>query len=219
MRSTWVCGAVLLFGVLCLAVTAPVNFSGTWVLDPAKSELGGPPRGGGFPGGGRGGGGFPRGEDGGFPRGEGGGFPGGEGGGFPGGARRGAPGQEGERGPRGPRVATTLVIEQNETELKVTRKSSTGDEEQDRTQVYSLTGETKSNPAPMGRGEMKTRSVWNKEKLVNTGTQTIQTPGGEREITLKEEYSLSKDGRELTVKNTRNTPMGEMTSKLVYKKQ
>jgi len=39
------------------------------------------------------------------------------------------------------------------------------------------------------------------------------------EMTVKEEYSLSKDGKTLTIKTTRNTPRGEMSSKQVFNRK
>ena len=71
----------------------------------------------------------------------------------------------------------------------------------------------------MGRGEMVSKSRWDGGTLVIEGTQKISSPRGEMEIATKEAYSLSEDGKVLTITTTRTTPQGERTTKQVYNKQ
>jgi hypothetical protein len=167
---------VLTAFAMCLAVVgalAGVNFSGTWELDPAKSDA--PQTRGGGPGGGPGGGG-------------------------------------------GGQRAATLTIKQTDNEFVVTRTTPRGDMES----KYTLDGKENSNPMPFGRGgqsTMKSKSKWSKDTLVIDGSGTVSTPNGEFDISIKTEYSLSADGKVLTITTTRSTPQGDNTSKQVYNKK
>ncbi len=208
--------AVAVFLGAALAAAQTVNFSGTWVLDKSKSDpllgeglgglRGGP--GGGFPGGRGGmGGGMPGGR-------------GGAGGGVPG-ARGGAPGERGDMaGLRNLQNADiTLEIQHTEKEIQVVRVFKLEEREQSHTQVLKLDGSASVNPAFLGRGEVKSKATFKSGKITNNSDQKISTPLGEMTISTKEEFTLSKDGQTLTVKTTRITDMGEMTSKQVFTKQ
>lgn len=201
-----------------------VNFSGKWVLDKSEGKFspvsaGGRGVGGGYPGGG---GGYP---GGGFP---GGGFPGGRrGGGFPGGGGRypgggGGGGYPGSRTPspefgRGEEKDLTLNIEQTATELKIARKWTSNDKPQTLEQTFTLDGKETENPAPTG-GAIVTKSNWSKGTLVTEGTQQISMGDREVDLRIKEEYSLSKDGKTLTIKTTRKSAQGQMQTKQTFKK-
>ena len=112
----------------------------------------------------------------------------------------------------------TLVLKQTPNELSLTRKIVAGGEERPATeQKFTLDGKENTNTSQ--RGELKSKSKWNKDTLVVQGTQKVTTPNGEFELEIKDEYSLSADGKVLTVSTTRTTPGGEQTSKQVYNKQ
>jgi len=181
--------------IAALALAAGPNFSGTWVRDNDKSDQMG----------GRGGGGA--------GRGPGGGGPGGGGGG----------------GPRGP-MQSTLVVKQTDNDLLVTRKTKFGDQERPPVeQKFTLDGKEVSNPSGFGgrRGgdqggpppQMKSKAKVNKDKIVIESIQNLSTPNGDFEIATKDEWSLSADGKVLTITSTRSTPAGDNTSKQVYNKQ
>jgi hypothetical protein len=187
--------AILLAAVLALA--AGTNFSGTWVRDNDKSDQ---PSFGGRPGGG------------------------GPGGGGPGGGRA-------------RDMQVTLVLKQADNELLVTRKTTVGGEERPALeQRFTLDGKENTNPAPqMGRRgggpgggpgggggtppQIKSKSKWDKNSLVIEGTMKVSTPNGEFDIETKDVYSLSADGKVLTVTTTRTTPQGDNTTKTVYNKK
>ncbi len=196
-----------------------VNFSGTWILAKSKIDQapvgqmgrGGMGRGGGG-GGGRGGGG----RGGGIP---GGGYPGG---GYPGGGRSG-----GGRGGNDPGEASQvtdsdLVIDHTVTELKVTRKvNNASGGEREFVQIFKLDGSESVNPAPAASGELRTRTSWDKGKLVTLGTQQ---PSGSNDaarldIVVKQEFSLSKDGKTLTVKTSRSMTRGQVTTTQTFTRQ
>jgi hypothetical protein len=218
---------------MALASDKPADLSGKWVLEKseqsysppasaAASEGGAPGgegrMGGGFPGGG-GGGGFPGG-GGGFPGG-GGGFPGGGGGGrrggggFPGGGQRGG-------GPADPTVIEpqdlVLDISQSPTAVKIERHWTRDGNARSLVQSFTPDGTENHNPADMGTGDLTSKTRWKKSTLVIEGKQPMPGRAKDTQMQLKQEYSLSKDGRALTVKTTRITPRGLFMTKQVFRK-
>jgi hypothetical protein len=87
----------------------------------------------------------------------------------------------------------------------------------ERTTTYYLDGRESTNPAM--RGEMKSTSTWDGKQLVTAGSTTMQTPNGERTITIKEVRSLSDDGKTMTITTTTDSQMGSRTQKRVFDKQ
>jgi hypothetical protein len=175
--------AFLLFAVVFCMVAiafAAADFSGTWVLDPAKSDQQMGRGGAGGPGGGGGAGG-----------------PGGGGGaGGPGGGGGGA--------------AQEMTITMSAAEMTISRTTASGARET----KYMLDG--KENMATTQRGELKYKAAWDGGNLTISGTQTSQRGG---ESPMKEVYSLSADGKVLTVATTRTGQQGETVRKQVYNKK
>ena len=133
---------------------------------------------------------------------------------------RGGGGGGGRQG--GPQEVT-LVIKQTDNELSLTRKASMGGQERPAVeQKFTLDGKESVNSMP-GRGgqttQVKSKAKWNKDKLLIDSVRNISTPNGDFEITTKDEYSLSSDGKVLTVTTTTTTPQSDNTAKQVYTKQ
>ncbi len=184
--------SVILFMGLSLVVLAGErpNFSGTWTLDPERSEMG---RGGRGPGSGRFGAGRP-GE--GARQGRGG----------PG--RRGM-GRRGRGGMRGP-----LTIDHKEQQLVIKQSMNFGGEERIRTSSFTTDGKESTNPGFGGRS-IPSRTHWEGNRLV---TQTsMETRMGPMDV--KEVRSLSDDGKTMTVVRTTTGGLRERTQTLVYLKQ
>ena len=213
------------FAVFIPATEKEVDLNGTWLLEPAQNDsgqhqrregrTGGSPglRGiipgiGGYPGGQYPGGGYP-----------GTGYPSGRrAGGYPRG-RDGNDGGNGEGMPGDSIKDLTLRIVQSDNEVQTTRSYTVNGEDKTVSQKFALDGSQNTNPASNGRGEFKSTSIWKNDRLTNTGTQTMTMRDQSYDITLKEEYSLSKDGKTLTIKTTRTTPRGETNNKQVFRKQ
>jgi len=129
----------------------------------------------------------------------------------------------------------TLTVAQTETELKVTtatkRAAPPADAPRppggggggrggfgggDATTVYDLTGkETKAEvQGPMGATPQtfKAKSEGGKLHL----SRTVTTQMGD--MTTKETWSLSEDGKTLTIEREQNTPRGTNTSTMVFAK-
>lgn len=122
-------------------------------------------------------------------------------------------------GPAPANIDLTVVIEQGENELKVVRKIKLDERERSVEQRFTFDGQETVNPAAMGRGEMKSKTNWKKDKLLIEGFQTVSTPNGDFELGVKEEFSLSPDAQVLTIRTTRASARGENTSKQVFNKQ
>lgn len=209
------CLVVLSFAFSGYAANASVDFSGEWLLDDQKSDpmpipirdLGAPGPGGG--GGMMGGGGGMMGGGGGM-MGGGGGFPGG---GFPGG---GFPGAK----PPADNKPVPMVIRQSGTDIQITTTVNG----QPIIETYSYNGKEVVEsvpPAPNSQdpGKKKTKATLKKNSLsIQQNTQYSQTENG-----FKKDYSLSSDGKTLTVKIKTTNRFGMMVNqtqqKLVYNKQ
>jgi hypothetical protein len=219
--------SVLILGLSVLAADQPVSLSGTWILDSKKSDpaprpimnLGAPGfntggMGGGMPGGGMPGGGM----DGGMPGGGmGGGMPGGGmGGGMPGGGR-------GPGAAQSPEGNAPLVIDQTANEIKISRSVIMNGKEAPIVESYALDGKeiVETLPVPNTQESVKrtTKAILKKNKFeVHT---VIPNPQGKYET--KKEYSLSKDGKVLTVKTSTRRQMGmnvfDTVQRQIYDKQ
>lgn len=84
--------------------------------------------------------------------------------------------------------------------------------------VYTTDGKENKNPGMRG-GELRSKTRWEKGKLVTKGTQTIESPMGTMELEITETYTLSEDGKTLILETTTVTPRGERTRKQVFVKQ
>lgn len=128
---------------------------------------------------------------------------GGPGGGGAGGAG-GAGGPGGGRGGGG--GAQEMTITMSATEMTISRGTNET--------KYMLDG--KENTATTRGGEIKYKAVWDGGNLTISGTRTSQRGG---ESPMKEVYSLSADGKVLTVASTRSGQQGETINKRVYNKK
>ena len=118
-----------------------------------------------------------------------------------------------------PTETVRLSILQTEGEVQIVRQFARAGQAQAVTQKFALDGSQCLNVASDGLGEFVSRTNWKKDKLINSGTQTI-TEGSRRiEISVTEEYSISKDGKKLTIKTTSINSEGITTLKQVFNKQ
>jgi len=131
--------------------------------------------------------------------------------------RMGGP-RSGGGGPRGD-LNLTLVIRQSGNDLQIIRKISMGaDERPPVEQKFTLDGKECTNPLGGRGGTLTAKAKWNQDTLVIEGTQKMSTPNGDFDIDIKNEYSLSADGKTLTLVSTRSTPQGDTTTKQIFNK-
>ena len=133
------------------------------------------------------------------------------------GGRGGGPGRGGARRRGGPGgfggAAATLVITQSSDLLTIEQQTPRGS----RSVGYRLDGSESTSPGP--RGDLVTTSSWDGATLLTVGTMELSTPRGDFSMDLVEQRSLSADGRTLTVESMRMLPFGEVSSKLVYRRE
>jgi hypothetical protein len=220
MKRAWILVLGFALAAIGMIVAAEkgrkANFSGTWILDKSKTDRGtsasGAGGGMGRSGGRRGGGGIP----GGGGSGGGGRNPGG---GAPGGGRRG-----GGANPAAfePMNDSSVVIEHSDSILKVVHKvEGAGERTRDYEQLFQLDGSESVNRVAPGNGELKSRTSWEKDKLVTLGT--LQPSGSDSAarftLVFKQEIALSKDGKTLTLKTRMTTPRGQITTTATFLRQ
>jgi len=88
--------------------------------------------------------------------------------------------------------------------------------------TYTLDGkETSVNQeTPMGAMPVKLKAEMEKDgKLKLSSSRTFNTPNGEMTMTTKETWSLSEDGKTLTVKREMESPRGTNSSEMVFMKK
>jgi hypothetical protein len=92
----------------------------------------------------------------------------------------------------------------------------------DGSNTYNLDGkETKvTQETPMGSVPIFTKAkIDDKGNLKISRTSTINTPMGEFALTMKETWSLSEDGKTLTVKRDMETPRGTNSMEMIFIKK
>jgi hypothetical protein len=219
MRKLWciITAGAILAGVVPGAEKS-VNFSGTWVRDIAHSDSWQAPHSSGItdviPGitGEHSGGAAP---DVGWP-GSGNGSDSGNLTGLDGNDDDGSQGKSAEEWMEG----LTLLIVHTDSELQLTRQLFTVDGRRKTViQKFALDGSRCINLDSDGQSEFESRISWKDDRLVNSGTRTIATRQQRTEISVTEEYSISKDGKKLMIKTRSITPRGVTTIKQVFNKR
>jgi hypothetical protein len=113
----------------------------------------------------------------------------------------------------------TMRIVQTDSEVQIMRQFTIDGEKKAVAQKFALDGSQCINLASDGRGDFVSRTNWEKNKLVNSGAQTIIERGHRAQIYVKEEYSISKDGKKLTIKTQNSTLRGLIKLKQVFIKE
>jgi hypothetical protein len=119
-----------------------------------------------------------------------------------------------------------LLIIQTADEIQVRRKFTVAGNEQMIVQHFALNGSESRNPASSGQGEFVSSSTWENGGLVNWGQLTDLG----RSLTVREEYSISKDGKKLNIQRsgyysvdpntfTKNLQKPNVTTTLVFEKK
>ena len=96
-----------------------------------------------------------------------------------------------------------LSIQQSDSSLDITTRTSYQGRNEDNKTHYDLTGKPTANELPMG-GPSETISKWDGGKLVTTWTGESAIAGGPK-VVRAETRSLSADGKTMTVESVRGT--------------
>jgi hypothetical protein len=165
-------GALLLALVVGTAQAQP-EFTGTWVLDRAQSQL----------------------------------------------PNRGAHGK-GTADPQATPPEVKLIVEQQGNTLKATRSAVRGPRERAMSETFVADGSERTETTPRG-GTSVTKATLGGDRLVvnTTHTRPAKDAGQPaRSFSRESVWTLSRDGRTLTIDTTMHTPRGERTLKSVYTK-
>ena len=165
---------VMLLAVAVSTVQAQPQFTGTWVLDRAQSQM--PQRGG---------------------------------------------HDKGTANPQAQQPAEVkLIVEQQGNTLKATRSVVRGSHERAMTETLVVDGSERTEQTPRG-GSSVTRATLGGDRLVvsRTHTQPAKEQGQPAWTFSRESvWTLSPDGRTLTIDTTMHTPRGDRAMKTVYTK-
>jgi len=123
-------------------------------------------------------------------------------------------GHDTQAAPQGTPPEIKLLIEQQGNVLKATRAMARGNTERSGSVTY-VTDAT--DQADQGRrGNSVTRAVFEGDRLVVTKTHTMQGQQGERTMSREALWTVSPDGKVLTIDTTFQSPRGTRTVKAVY---
>ena len=165
-------GALLVAFLVGTAQAQP-QFTGTWVLDRAQSQL----------------------------------------------PNRGAHGK-GTADPQAQPPEVKLIVEQQGNTLKATRSMARGPRERAMSETFVADGSERTETTPRG-GTSVTKATLGGDRLVvnKTHTRPAKDAGQPaRSFSRESVWTLSRDGRTLTIDTTMHTPRGERTLKSVYTK-
>jgi hypothetical protein len=167
---------VLLLALIVTSAQAQPQFTGTWVLDPAQSQL----------------------------------------------PNRGAHGKggKGAADPQAPPPQVKLIVEQQGNTLKATRSIARGSQERAMTETFVADGSERTEQTPRG-GSAVTKATLGGDRLVvnKTHTRPAKEQGQPAQTFSRESvWTLSKDGRTLTIDTTMHTLRGDRAMKTVYTK-
>ncbi len=114
----------------------------------------------------------------------------------------------------GPRmVSPSMTIERKDPQLIIKRKFEFQGEERIQELKYTTDGKPNTNEGFRGR-TVKSKTYWDGDKLVTEATRETQ----QGTVETKETYSLSEDGKTLTIEMSRGGASGP-SRKSVYTKQ
>jgi hypothetical protein len=105
------------------------------------------------------------------------------------------------------------TVDHKDPAMKMTTVQSMNGNERTTDVAYTINGQ--EQVVKTGMGEVKVTPAWKDNSLEVTSKREIQG----MEIKSLEKWSLSADGKVLTVETTLNTPQGDFTMKFVLDKQ
>jgi len=115
--------------------------------------------------------------------------------------------------------AVKLLVEQNGVNIKVTRSTARDNRERSYSQSFVADGSERTEQGHRGSTTV-TKATLGGDRLVTTSTTTMPGKDGVEAKTFSREstWTLSPDGRTLTIDTVMHTPHGDKTMKTVYLK-
>lgn len=122
----------------------------------------------------------------------------------------------------GPRMSvTSMTVNQQENLMSIDIVQPSWDGgDMKRSEKYTLDGKESVNPGMMD-SSVRTITTWSEDKKELSFAKTIlfDMNGDTMELKIMDLWSISEDGKSLTVKSTMTSEMGEMNLVLVYDKK
>ena len=119
---------------------------------------------------------------------------------------------------RAQNTGMTMVVEQQGTSLRVTRTLKSQGEDRKEIHTYKIDGGETTNTG--FRGEtIVARAFWEGDKLVVVSTRTMRVLLKDVSAESRGVWSLSPDGKTLTIAAQVNSPRGEQRVRAVFDKQ
>jgi hypothetical protein len=107
------------------------------------------------------------------------------------------------------RAGITLIISHHEPELKIRRKFILDGHERTQEPIYYTDGRGETNPAMMVDQFIKSKTKWDKRKLVTKSSLKTSMRGNMIYTDAMEKWELSPDGKTLIVTTSTTTPRGD----------
>jgi hypothetical protein len=115
-------------------------------------------------------------------------------------------------------ASMTMVVEQQGSNLRVNRTLKTQGEERKEIHRYQIGGGETTNTGSRGETVVG-RAFWEGDKLVIVSTRTWRVLLKDVSAESRGVWSLSPDGKNLTIAAQINSPRGEQRGKVVFDKQ
>jgi hypothetical protein len=118
-------------------------------------------------------------------------------------------------------AAKSVKVEQKEDAITITQVNEFNGEEMTRTETLTFDGKEIESAGGFGNAKRKSSAKWSDDGKILTVTFVLKFEfnGETNEIKGTEKYSLSDDGKALTLQSNSAGPQGEISSKAVYDKQ
>ena len=111
----------------------------------------------------------------------------------------------------------TMVIAHRDPELKVSRLLKLSDQQVSQELVYYTDRRGETNPATLGKGDLKSKTKWDKNKIETRASWSTQSFGGEvNNFDSTEKWELGPEGKTLTYTIDITSPRGVRTIKQVF---
>ena len=107
----------------------------------------------------------------------------------------------------------TFIVEHNDPVIKITVNAEGPQGKQD--YVIESSTDGKEHVNKIGGNDIKSTAAWEGGNLVSTAKTTFQ----DQDVTIKNTYVLSEDGKILTVNSHLASAMGETDQKMIFEKQ